>query len=109
MKTVRISISSIVEGYICVATADAQAVHDAIHDTIKRGDRVEISFAGITRMTVAFLNVAIGQLYGEFSETEIRKHMAPPVDHEDWHLRQLKMVVDRAGVYFKDCDDHPSP
>lgn len=63
---------------------------------------MEISFFGITRMTTAFLNAAIGQLYGEFDESEIKSHLAPPVDFEDWHLRRLKMVVDRAKIYFAD-------
>ena len=109
MKTVKISISSVIEGDICVAMIDAQIVHDAIHDAIKCGDRAEISFAGITRMTAAFLNVAVGQLYGEFSEAEIKKHMAPPVDYENWHMEQLKKVVNRAKVYFNNPDGHPSP
>ena len=109
MKTTRISISSIAGGTICLAMTDARNVHDSIHDAIMREERVEISFAGVTRMTAAFLNVAVGQLYGEFDETRIRKHMAPPVDHENWHLQQLKMVVDRARVYFRNQDNNPSP
>ena len=104
MKTVRISISSIIRGGICVAATDGQKVHKAIYDAIESGNRVEISFFGITRMTTAFLNAAIGQLYGEFEESRIKKHLAPPVDYEDWHLRRLKMVVDRAKVYFAEMD-----
>lgn len=102
MKTVKVLISSIVGGGICVAASDGQRVHKSIYDAIINGNRVEISFFGITRMTTAFLNAAVGQLYGEFDEDKIRKHLAPPVDYEDWHLRRLKMVVDRAKVYFSD-------
>lgn len=53
-------------------------------------------------MTTAFLNAAVGQLYGEFSETYIRRHLAPPVDAESWHLARLQLVVDRAKEFFKD-------
>jgi hypothetical protein len=102
MKTVRISVSSIVGGGICVAAADGQKVHRAIYDVISAGNRAEISFFGITRMTTAFLNAAIGQLYGEFDEGVIRNHLAPPVDYDDWHLSRLKMVVDRAKEFFAD-------
>ena len=102
MKTVKTSISSIVGGGICVAASDGQRVHKSIYDAIINGNRVEISFFGVTRMTTAFLNAAVGQLYGEFDEDKIKKHLAPPVDYEDWHLRRLKMVVDRAKVYFSD-------
>lgn len=101
-KAIRISISSIVGGGICVAASDGQKVHRAIHEAIDRGDRVEISFFGVTRMTTAFLNAAIGQLYGEFSEKFLKSRLAPPVDYEEWHLRRLKLVVDRAKLYFSD-------
>lgn len=102
MKAIRISISSIVGGGICVAASDGQAVHREIYKVISSGERAEISFFGVTRMTTAFLNAAVGQLYGEFDEETLKKHLAPPVDFEEWHLRRLKMVVDRAKAYFSD-------
>jgi hypothetical protein len=100
MKEVTISIAAIVEGGICVSTDDGNKVHQAVYSEIKKGSRVKLSFSGVTRMTTAFLNAAIGQLYGEFTETEIRKHLAPPVDTEAWQLNRLKLVVDRAKAYF---------
>jgi len=102
MKKIRITISTIVGGGICVAASDGQTVHRAVYEVISSGNRAEISFFGITRMTTAFLNAAVGQLYGEFDEETLRKHLAPPVDFEEWHLRRLKMVVDRAKAYFSD-------
>jgi hypothetical protein len=105
MKEVTISIASIVEGGICVSAEDGNKVHKAIYDEIKKGSRVKISFSGVTRMTTAFLNTAIGQLYGEFSEIEIRKHLAPPIDAEPWQLNRLKLVVDRAKEFFANPSD----
>ncbi|MBB3590879.1 hypothetical protein FHX08_001223 [Rhizobium sp. BK529] len=55
-------------------------------------------------MTTAFLNAAVGQLYGEFPPEEIRKKMLAPVDAEAWHLARLKMVNDRAKQYFSNKD-----
>jgi hypothetical protein len=100
MKDVTVSIATIVEGGICVSADDGNKVHSAVYDEIKKGNRVKISFSGVTRMTTAFLNAAIGQLYGEFTEIDIRKHLAPPVDAEPWQLNRLKLVVDRAKEYF---------
>jgi hypothetical protein len=100
MKEVTLGISSLVGG-ICVAASDGNKVHDAIKTEIDRGSRVTLSFSGVTRMTTAFLNAAVGQLYGEFSEAEIRQHLAPPTDVENWHLNRLKLVVDRAKKFFK--------
>ena len=76
-ETTRISISSIAGGTICLAMTDARNVHDSIHDAIMREERVEISFAGVTRMTAAFLNVAVGQLYGEFDENQDQEAHGP--------------------------------
>jgi hypothetical protein len=100
MKEVKISIATLVGGGICVSADDGNKVHAAVYEEIRKGNRIVISFSGITRMTTAFLNAALGQLYGEFSETEIRKHLAPPVDAEPWQLNRLKLVVDRAKSYF---------
>jgi hypothetical protein len=100
MREVKLNISSIVGG-ICVATTDGNKVHDAIKNEIDRGSRVTLSFSGVTRMTTAFLNAAVGQLYGEYPEERIRQHLAPPVDVESWHLNRLKIVVDRAKEFFK--------
>jgi hypothetical protein len=105
MKSITIPISAIVGSGFCVTTEDAHKVHDQIASEIASGNKVILSFSGITRMTTAFLNVAIGQLYGEFSEEKLRMHMAPPVDADPWHLTRLKMVVDRAKVYFNNKDN----
>lgn len=99
-KIAKVSISTIVGGGICVAASDGQKVHQVLYDIIKGGNRAEISFFGVTRMTTAFLNAAVGQLYGEFDEKVLKSRLLPPVDFEEWHLRRLKLVVDRAKLYF---------
>jgi hypothetical protein len=104
MKDVTLSLANIVKGGICVAAEDGNKVHDAIKAEIDRDSRVIISFSGVTRMTTAFLNAAVGQLYGEFPETKIRQHLAPPINAESWHLTRLKLVVDRAKDYFRNPD-----
>ncbi|SOC47722.1 uncharacterized protein DUF4325 [Rhizobium subbaraonis] len=104
MRTVRIPIAAIVGGGICVSASDGQRVYQIVQQAVADGDRVVLSFSGITRMTTAFLNAAVGQLYGEFSEEEIRQRLAPPVDFEAWHLSRLKLVVDRAKEFFKNSD-----
>jgi hypothetical protein len=100
MKTVTVSISSIVGSGICVSASDGQKVYNVISESVASGDRVQISFSGITRMTTAFLNAAVGQLYGEYSEQVVRKHLLPPIDSEPWQRNRLKMVVDRAKIFF---------
>jgi len=104
MRTVKIPISAIVGGGICVSALDGQKVYERVRKGVAEGDKVVLSFSGITRMTTAFLNAAVGQLYGEFSEETIRERLGAPVDFELWHLNRLKMVVDRAKDYFRDAE-----
>lgn len=102
MKETIIQISRIVEGGICVSASDGQKVYEHVRREVIAKNLVILSFSGITRMTTAFLNAAVGQLYGEFSEVVVRQRLGPPRDFEPWHLARLKMVVDRAKDYFSD-------
>ncbi|MBR1235735.1 STAS-like domain-containing protein [Bradyrhizobium sp. AUGA SZCCT0182] len=102
MALITIQIASVVGGGICVAASDGNKVHDEILAAFKAHHRVELSFQNVTRMTTAFLNAAVGQLYGEFSEDQLRAMLAPPAHAEPWHLKRLKLVVDRAKTYFRD-------
>lgn len=104
MRTITIPISAIVGGGICVSAADGQKVYEHVRKGVAAGDCVVLSFSGITRMTTAFLNAAVGQLYGEFSESELRARLGTPVDHLPWHITRLRLVVERAKEFFKDGD-----
>lgn len=104
MREVNLSIAQIVGSGICVSAPDGHRVHAEIYNNIVADRRVRLSFATVTRMTTAFLNAAIGQLYGEFPEEILRLHLAPPTDANPRQLAQLKLVVDRAKAYFKDTE-----
>ena len=83
-----------------VSSDDGQKVHDKIAPLLREGRKVSLSFERIETIISAFLNAAIGQLYGEFPEDRIRelfgvRDMSP----ED--LALLKRVVDNAKLYFK--------
>lgn len=57
----------------------------------------------VTDLTPAFLNAAIGQLYGKFPEKKITSKLSIlGMDPEDAFL--LEQVVKRAREYFKNPD-----
>jgi hypothetical protein len=68
---------------------------------LKEGRNVMLSFHNITTLTSAFLNAAIGQLYGTFSEEEIRS-LLNVRDMQQDDVALLKRVVETAKQYFKD-------
>ena len=98
-EEIQISMFEVVGGPLCVASNDGQKVYDRIAAVLKTNRSVTLSFHKITMLTAAFLNTAIGQLYGTFSEEEIRSQLKVK-DIESDDLALLKRVVDNAKLYF---------
>ncbi|RJP58813.1 MAG: DUF4325 domain-containing protein [Deltaproteobacteria bacterium] len=100
-NNLEVSIFEIVGSPLCVASGDGQKVYDRLAAALKEGRRVIVSFYNVTTLTSAFLNAAIGQLYGTFSEEQIRT-LLKVQDMQADDLALLKRVVDTAKLYFKD-------
>ena len=100
-KDTKISVYEVVGSPLCVASGDGQKVHDRLAFALKKARRVVLSFHNVSTMTSAFLNAAIGQLYGNFSEGQIRSLLkVEEIEPEDAVL--LKRVVETAKLYFQD-------
>ena len=96
-----IRLTEIVGSDLCIASEDGQKVHDAIKKALQEEKKIRISFKDVDDLTSAFLNSAIGQLYGEFSEDDLKDSLAvSDVSRED--LLLLKRVIQRAKEFFKD-------
>ncbi|HEY2917859.1 MAG TPA: STAS-like domain-containing protein [Candidatus Binatia bacterium] len=100
-KNVTVSVFEIVGSPLCVASDDGQKVYDRIASALKEDRSVTVSFLNVSSVTSAFLNAAIGQLYGTFSENQIRS-MLKVKDMQPDDLALLKRVVETAKQYFKD-------
>ena len=98
-EAIRISMFETVGSPLCVASNDGQKVYDRIAEVLRANRSVILSFHNITTLTSAFLNAAIGQLYGTFSEEKIRSLLTVE-DMEQDDLALLKRVVDNAKLYF---------
>lgn len=95
-----VRIFDIVGGPLCVSAEDGQRVHDKIVPLLRDGTKVVLSFEQVETLISAFLNAAIGQLYGEFSEDRIRE-LVSVRDMADEDQAVLKRVVENAKAYFK--------
>ena len=97
---IKISMFEVVGSPFCVASADGQKVYDRLDTALKAHRNVQLSFHNVTTLTSAFLNAAIGQLYGKYSEEKIRSLLkVENIEQDD--LALLKRVVDNAKLYFK--------
>ena len=100
-EDIRISLFEVMGNPFCVASDDGQKIHDRLDAALKANQEVILSFRNVTALTAAFLNTAIGQLYGTFSEKRIQD-LLKVEDAEQDDLALLKRVVDNAKLYFKD-------
>ena len=98
---VTIRVFDIVGGPLCVSAEDGQRVHDKIVPLLRDNQKMVLSFEQVETLISAFLNAAIGQLYGEFREDRIRELITVrDLDEEDTSV--LKRVIENAKRYFAD-------
>jgi hypothetical protein len=75
-------------------------VHDKIAAALLENKVVELSFAEAEDLTPAFLNLAVGQLYGCFPAELIESSLLLiDISEEDELI--LKRVIERAKTYFE--------
>jgi hypothetical protein len=100
-ENVIVRVFDVVGSPLCVSSADGDLVYAKIHPLLREGKNVTLSFARVETLISAFLNAAIGQLYGEFSEEQIRAQLSVR-DMTPEDLDMLKRVVENAKAYFRD-------
>ena len=96
-----ISVFEVVGSALCVASADGHKIYTRIARVLKGGGSAKVSFRNVSTLTSAFLNAAIGQLYGEFDNSDIRNRIKVEAMESD-DIELLKRVVETAKEYFKD-------
>jgi hypothetical protein len=92
-------VSSVIGSKICVATEDGQKLFDILHHAVSNGEKLNVSFEGIELVIEAFLNIAIGQLYGTFSEETITAMISYTHLQED-DAELLNLVTSNALRYY---------
>lgn len=104
---IKIKIADLIGSPLCISAEDGQKVFDKVEHLVEAGKQVTISFENITMLISLFLNVAIGQLYGSFTEDVVRSQLkVEGLSSDDMEL--LKRVVDNAKKYYsnkKSYDD----
>ncbi len=95
----KLTLTEFIGSKFCVDTVDGQNVYSKISTSIDDGKIVIISFHGVKRITTAFLNAAIGQLYNEYSEDKIRQSIKFE-EMEPISQAALVKVIERAKRYF---------
>ncbi|MBA5630336.1 STAS-like domain-containing protein [Moheibacter lacus] len=100
METINISVINTIGDSYGVEAEDGQKIHELIKKALDAGHKVVVSFLNIEMLTTAFLNTAIGQLYKDFSEEQIKANFNVS-DLSDAGKISLKRVVDTAKLYYQ--------
>lgn len=99
-ERITLKIFDIVGGPVWVSTDDGQKVFDKITAAFKAGRSVNLSFANQQNLITAFLNAAVGQLYGgQYDEAFLKEHLAFSDISED-DRAMLARATENAKRYF---------
>lgn len=99
-------IKDIINSELAVSTENGEKVFEIVDSYLQKKEKVELDFAGITIMITAFLNAAIGKLYGkkEYTPEFLNEYLKlENVEKEDRSL--FKDVIQRAKEYFANKED----
>ena len=103
MESTTINIVNTIGDVYGVEAEDGQKVYELLKKAIDAGHKVVLSFLNIEMLTTAFLNTAIGQLYRDYSEEQI-KQLLQVTDISDSGKVALKRVVETAKLFYSDPD-----
>ena len=97
------SVYQIVGNEICVEAEDGLKVSAIIRDFISNKKKIQLSFLNVKMLTSAFLNTAIGILYKDFSDEDIKTYLSV-IDIDSTDAVLLKRVVETAKTFYSDPD-----
>jgi len=97
-----ISVLEVVGNRFCVGSADGRRLQLSIKKALMQGKKVYISFRGITNISAAFLDEAIGQLYNGDLSYEIIKYNILLRDISPERIFLVRRAIEEAKEFFKD-------
>ncbi len=103
MENTTINIVNTIGDQYGVEAEDGQKVYALVKKGIDAGHKVVLSFLNIEMLTTAFLNTAVGQLYKDYTEDQVKAHLQITDISESGKVA-LKRVVDTAKLYYKDSE-----
>ncbi len=101
-EPITLRVFDIIGGPLCVSASDGRRLYDKIAPLLKGGTPIVLSFNQVEILVPAFLNAAVGQLYGKLSrDRELLSVRGLAADD----LELLRCVVDNARLYFSRPED----
>lgn len=99
MEPIIINIFNIINSPYCISDEDGQKIYILLHRAISEKRKVILSFKGIELVITAFLNAAIGQLFKDFSESEVGEFL-DKCDFNEVFQPAWDKVMQGAPIYY---------
>ncbi len=97
----QLQIADIIGGNAAFTPTAGDRVFEQIHGSLQESAETVLDFKGVSLITTAFLNAAIGQLYAHYNSDFLNQHLRlQNVAPDD--TKRFRMVLDRAKEYFAD-------
>lgn len=87
-----------------ITSEEGQPIYQKIVDGLSRNEDVTLDFEGMTFLTTAFLNVAIGTLYRDYTSEQLQTRLNI-VNANDETIARIKKVTDNAKAFYSDEDE----
>lgn len=99
MKPITIKIKDIINTTYCVDASDGEKIFALLKKALGEKKSVVLSFDDIELVITAFLNAAVGKLFGNFDEQFILSHLSTDNLTEDFQPVWDK-VIEGAPKYY---------
>jgi len=99
-EPILIRVADLINSPRAVDIVHGERVYKEICPLLKTGQKVQLSFAGITMVITAFLNEAVGKLYGEMPEADINA-LLEISDLRDAFQPALDKSIQWSKAYFQ--------
>lgn len=99
-----IKVNEVVGSNIAISTEKGEMLLKTIKKALELDEVVTVNFEGISDLTTAFLNIAIGHLYNDYSGGDLNKRLRVKcLDDLDMYL--VSQVIDRVKMNKKKEDE----
>ncbi len=88
-----------------ITPEEGKKIYDLLLESIKASQIVTLDFENVELLTTAYLNVAIGGLYKDYSSDQLRPLLKFENITNDIALR-IKKVVENAKVFYQDKESY---
>jgi hypothetical protein len=100
-ETIRVRVADLINSPRAVDAAAGERVFKEISPLLQHGDKVLLSFDGISLVITAFLNAAIGKLYGILPPAKVTE-LLEICDLDDAFQATLESSLEISKAFYED-------